>query len=251
MSGESQKTKATCDLKTTEYFIQACLTRIYKGERSGTTLTKRGWKAVIAEFNCQSGSNYDRSRLKNKWDCLKKEWQAWDKLFAKETGLGWDSENNTVDAPNEWWERKILEGSGDSENASGEAAEKIANINLNASQGSSSKVCGGKRNNDVASGKTKKVKGLASSRIADAITLIAESCRARVDGVPGTSIGEVMAELLTIEDVANDPEFHAKCCQLMMLKPAREMFIALRDVADKRLNWLQHAAYNPLPYEDI
>ncbi|KAK8571418.1 hypothetical protein V6N12_027507 [Hibiscus sabdariffa] len=33
------------------------------------------------------------------------------KLFAKETGLGWDNVKNIVDAPNEWWEQKITENS--------------------------------------------------------------------------------------------------------------------------------------------
>ena len=45
-------------------------------------------------------------QLKNKWDSLKKEWSVWHKLFAKETGLGWDSVKHTVDAPDEWWEKK-------------------------------------------------------------------------------------------------------------------------------------------------
>ncbi|XLR43458.1 hypothetical protein S83_028118, partial [Arachis hypogaea] len=43
------------------------------------------------------------------WDNLKKKWLAWYKLFGKETGLRWDYTKHTVDAPNEWWERKQLE----------------------------------------------------------------------------------------------------------------------------------------------
>jgi hypothetical protein len=29
-------------------------------------------------------------------------------LFGKETGLGWDLVNNTVQAPDDWWERKQM-----------------------------------------------------------------------------------------------------------------------------------------------
>jgi hypothetical protein len=29
-------------------------------------------------------------------------------LFGKETGLGWDPVNNTVQAPDDWWERKQM-----------------------------------------------------------------------------------------------------------------------------------------------
>ncbi|KAI9073912.1 hypothetical protein K1719_044124 [Acacia pycnantha] len=303
MSYQSQKIKASWDMKTTEAFIQACLTQAYKGESSGTTLIRKGRKAILADFNRQSGRSYDRRQLKNNWHCLKKEWLVWDKLFGKETGIGWENEKNTVDAAGEWWERKITEnlqyakfrnkglpfaeqltilftdvaasgqyiwapsswisptqlneqenvgddfgvptkeGIGDSENVSVEATEHMATINLNSSQASSSKVSGEKRNRDsVGRTNKKKAKALASSRIADAIISIVESCHARVDVVPGSSIGEVMVELLTIEALANDPALHAKCCQLMMLKPARGMFVALRDEEDKRLNWLQHAA---------
>jgi hypothetical protein len=39
---------------------------------------------------------------------MKKEWRVWYNLFGKVTGLGWDNEKNTFDAPNEWWENKQL-----------------------------------------------------------------------------------------------------------------------------------------------
>ncbi|XP_054824810.1 uncharacterized protein LOC129322527 [Prosopis cineraria] len=33
---------------------------------------------------------------------MRKEWNVWHKLFSSETGLGWDSDKNTIDAPDEW-----------------------------------------------------------------------------------------------------------------------------------------------------
>ncbi|KAM6578520.1 hypothetical protein CsatB_030357 [Cannabis sativa] len=45
--------------------------------------------------------------MKNHWDNVKKEWQLWDSLLRGETGLGWDMQRQTVDAPNEWWEEKL------------------------------------------------------------------------------------------------------------------------------------------------
>ena len=88
IDSESQKPKAIWDLETTKLFIQACLDQIYKNERNGTTLTKKGQKIVISQFNERSGRQYDKGQLKNKWDNLKKEWAVWHKLFSKETGLG-------------------------------------------------------------------------------------------------------------------------------------------------------------------
>jgi len=45
--------------------------------------------------------------LKNKLELLKGEWKLWKQLIGKETGLGWNGNNNTVDASEEWWCSKI------------------------------------------------------------------------------------------------------------------------------------------------
>ncbi|XP_028754585.1 uncharacterized protein LOC114714064 [Neltuma alba] len=59
-------------------------------------------------FTAKTGRAYTRIQLKNKYDTLRKEWQLWDRLL-RETGLGWDAERNTVSAPDDWWEKKIVE----------------------------------------------------------------------------------------------------------------------------------------------
>ena len=72
----------------------------------------------------------------------------------------------------------LEEGFGDSEDMSVGATEEFANINLNSSQGTVSQKSGGKRQK-VGYGKiATKAKALASSRIADAISEIATSCKA-------------------------------------------------------------------------
>jgi hypothetical protein len=38
---------------------------------------------------------------------LKKEWNIWKRLIGKETGLGWDPVKKTIDASDDWWEKKI------------------------------------------------------------------------------------------------------------------------------------------------
>ncbi|RVX13117.1 hypothetical protein CK203_018055 [Vitis vinifera] len=46
-------------------------------------------------------------QLKNKWSSLKKDWQLWNTLIGKETGLGWDPMRQTINASNEWWDKKL------------------------------------------------------------------------------------------------------------------------------------------------
>ncbi|XP_054811312.1 L10-interacting MYB domain-containing protein-like [Prosopis cineraria] len=103
------KGKAVWNSTLTEIFIKECLEQVYKKQRKGTAFNKNGWQAIIEGFEAKTGKKYERKQLKNKLDNMRKEWNVWHKLFSSETGLGWDSDKNTVDAPDEWWERKILE----------------------------------------------------------------------------------------------------------------------------------------------
>ena len=135
--------------------------------------------------------------------------------------------------------------SGDSEDVNAGDNEDPTRINLSATQRNASQVNGEKGKRDSSSTKIRKAKDSAASRIANAVQVIAESYHSRNATDPVPSIGEAIAELHTLDDVVNDPEWHAQCCQLMMSKPAREVFVALRDFEDRRLNWLRLATRNP------
>jgi hypothetical protein len=148
-------------------------------------------------------------------------------------------------------EAVAVEGSGDSEDASVGATTEFGNIGLNSSQKTDGQKSGEKRKRAVRADKPSKKKASASSKIAEAVSLIAETCRSRNDAAGNASIGEVMAELHTMDEVSNDLYLHAQCCNLLMFKPAREMFISLRGSEEKRLNWLKHTIDNPLPFMTV
>ncbi|XP_073146717.1 uncharacterized protein [Henckelia pumila] len=40
---------------------------------------------------------------------MKKDWLLFKKLMHMETGIGWNPTNDSLDASNEWWERKLKE----------------------------------------------------------------------------------------------------------------------------------------------
>ena len=65
-NNENYKSKVVWDINIIEQFIQACLDQVHKGEHNGTTFTKKGWKAVIAQFSSLSGRNYNKTQFKNK-----------------------------------------------------------------------------------------------------------------------------------------------------------------------------------------
>ncbi|XP_054823530.1 uncharacterized protein At2g29880-like [Prosopis cineraria] len=103
------KEKALGTTEETKLFLKLALQQVKKNKRKGSTLSKEGWEALMQQFNALNSRSYDKKQLKNKWDNLRKDWNIWDKLLNKETGLGWDGLKNTISAPDEWWSQKIKE----------------------------------------------------------------------------------------------------------------------------------------------
>ncbi|KAI9072232.1 hypothetical protein K1719_045807 [Acacia pycnantha] len=59
------------------------------------------------DYRSSRMGSYTKKQLKNRYDSLRREWRAWEKLFLKETGIAIDYASNVVIAEDEWWERKI------------------------------------------------------------------------------------------------------------------------------------------------
>ncbi|KAE8684177.1 Zeta-carotene desaturase [Hibiscus syriacus] len=83
-----------------------------KNARFVTTEVPRGRsnekiKAVGCNFNKETGKEYEKSQLKNRWDLLKKEWKLWKQLKGNDTCLGWDPNKNNLDTSEVWWEKKL------------------------------------------------------------------------------------------------------------------------------------------------
>ncbi|PNT76183.1 hypothetical protein BRADI_1g45445v3 [Brachypodium distachyon] len=62
---------------------------------------------LVADFNAQTGRNYERRQLKNRWDDLKAIYSAWVFYKIKATGLGWNEETQTIIADEEQWTELI------------------------------------------------------------------------------------------------------------------------------------------------
>jgi hypothetical protein len=106
-TANTQMKKVVWTEKMIEDYLDICITEIHAGNRLGTYFNKIGWKNVIDKFNEKAGKQYCYKQLKNKFDSLKKEWNIWKRLIGKETGFGWDPVKKTIDAPNDWWEKKL------------------------------------------------------------------------------------------------------------------------------------------------
>ncbi|KAL3037139.1 hypothetical protein AAZX31_01G049100 [Glycine max] len=267
------KEKATWDPKANEAFIEACLEQITKGEHLGSSFTKVRWKGWDNIRNTVNAPNewWETKQLENP---LYGKFRYKGHPFAHQLTILF---KNVVATRDFMWapSSRILpstfggdvndvyrpcldgininmeEGSGDSDDVSVGATNEFGDININASQGTGSQAIGSQKSGEKhkridRTEKIGKKKLNASLKIAEVVSDIAKTCRSCIEDVSSASINEVVKELKTLPEVANDTELHTKCCNLMLFKPAREMFIALQGEDEKRLHWLKDVVKNPL-----
>ncbi|XVF06279.1 hypothetical protein REPUB_Repub06bG0033800 [Reevesia pubescens] len=103
----NDKIKAVWDRNLTMIFCDLCIKEKDHNCRRGTYFKKEGWSRLVANFNKETGKEYEKSQLKNRWDLLKKEWKLWKQLKGNDTCLSWDPRKNNIDTSDEWWEKKL------------------------------------------------------------------------------------------------------------------------------------------------
>uniref|UniRef100_A0A6V7QVV1 Myb/SANT-like domain-containing protein n=1 Tax=Ananas comosus var. bracteatus TaxID=296719 RepID=A0A6V7QVV1_ANACO len=101
------KVKATWERNVVYIFCDLCIQEIELGNKPGTHFNKIGWNRLVSNFNKDTGKEYDRMQLKNKWDQLKKDWKQWKQLRKNEMGFEWNQRKRTIDASDEWWQNKL------------------------------------------------------------------------------------------------------------------------------------------------
>ncbi|KAL2484656.1 L10-interacting MYB domain-containing protein [Abeliophyllum distichum] len=101
------RTSAQWDQKAKRVFISLCEEEIIAGRRPGSHFTSQGWKNIVEGFYSITGRQYTKAQFKNQWDTMKAEFVIFNELVNRETGIGIDPVTNTIDAPSEWWDRKI------------------------------------------------------------------------------------------------------------------------------------------------
>ena len=82
MSAKEKQAKAKINRNLLHIYCDICVQAVQKSLRPRTHLNKEGWKYVIETFKKQSGINFGKSQLKNKWDTQKKEWRLWKELIG-------------------------------------------------------------------------------------------------------------------------------------------------------------------------
>ncbi len=65
------------------------------------------WDNITPRFDVAMNVKCNHDTLRNKHTALKREYSAWMDLKNLQTGLGWDNAKGTIDASEDWWEKKM------------------------------------------------------------------------------------------------------------------------------------------------
>ncbi|KAK9145326.1 hypothetical protein Sjap_005229 [Stephania japonica] len=87
-------------------FLDLCNNQVMVGGRPCSNLSRQSWPIVIKEFEKKTGLSYNQRILKNKWDQLKKQWNAWSKLTSL-TRIGRDPIDQRVIIENDSWDEYL------------------------------------------------------------------------------------------------------------------------------------------------
>ena len=79
-----KRPKAHWDDEKTALFIKLCREQQRLGNKPLGTLTSIGYANLINRFEEECGIRHSHIQMKNKWDQLKREWQAWKTLLGCE-----------------------------------------------------------------------------------------------------------------------------------------------------------------------
>jgi hypothetical protein len=85
-----RKPNAQWDPTAAKIFNGICVEQVLSNNRPQGCLNIKGYTNLVTKFNEQTGRNYTRVQMKNRWDALKSEFTTWKTLLFSASGLGRD-----------------------------------------------------------------------------------------------------------------------------------------------------------------
>jgi hypothetical protein len=68
-------------------FNDICVEQVLANNRPQSCLNIKGYANLVTKFNEQTGRNYTRVQMKNRWDALESEFTTWKTLLLSASGL--------------------------------------------------------------------------------------------------------------------------------------------------------------------
>eukprot|EP00268_Persea_americana_P045822 TRINITY_DN4696_c1_g1_i10.p1 TRINITY_DN4696_c1_g1~~TRINITY_DN4696_c1_g1_i10.p1 ORF type:complete len:328 (-),score=51.94 TRINITY_DN4696_c1_g1_i10:166-1149(-) len=103
---KAESSRAVWSDNQKKVFLDLCIQEVLSGGRPGTNLKSQSWKRVIDGFKEKTGILYGQKQLKNQWDLMRKQYNAWVTLCGQ-TGIGYNEVTHTVTMEPERWDEYL------------------------------------------------------------------------------------------------------------------------------------------------
>lgn len=88
------------------YLIDLLLDQALKGNKLGQTFITQAWTIMVAHFNANFQSNYEKDILKNRYKYLRKQFNEIRNIL-KQDGFLWDEAREMITADDQLWDAYI------------------------------------------------------------------------------------------------------------------------------------------------
>lgn len=103
---KSKTSRAVWSNTMKKIFFNLCINEVMRGGRPGSNLKTQLWKRIIEAFKEKIGILYAQKQLKNQWDLIRKQYNAWTALCAQ-TSVGYHEVTHTITMELERWEEYL------------------------------------------------------------------------------------------------------------------------------------------------
>lgn len=91
----------------TKVLVELMVDEINKGNKSGKSFSKKGWKSICENFRIQTGYWWYSEQLKSHYATLRKQYIS-ATLLLDQPDFEWDEATGVIMASNEAWDRHIM-----------------------------------------------------------------------------------------------------------------------------------------------
>lgn len=102
------QSRAKWTASLTKVLANLMVDQIHKGNKQNNTFGKKAWKCICEEFHKNTGLNWDKEQLKNRYAVLRKQFVI-TKSLLDEPDFKWDEPTGAIVATNEAWNKYIPE----------------------------------------------------------------------------------------------------------------------------------------------
>eukprot|EP00268_Persea_americana_P045506 TRINITY_DN4641_c0_g1_i14.p1 TRINITY_DN4641_c0_g1~~TRINITY_DN4641_c0_g1_i14.p1 ORF type:complete len:208 (-),score=34.06 TRINITY_DN4641_c0_g1_i14:232-855(-) len=103
---KAETSRAVWSENMKKIFLDLCIEEVLQGGRPGSNFKAQSWTKIIEGFKVKTGLLYEQKQLKNQWDLMIKQYNAWTTLCGQ-TGVGYNEATQTITMEPERWDEYL------------------------------------------------------------------------------------------------------------------------------------------------